>query len=154
MSRNKQPARCFASSRDYSLAVVFCGFIPHLIGREAINIPDTFSGVHGLRERLGPGGTRANFVYFQFLANFGCRRIGRTCFNQNFTDRHVRHKIYRVNSSQIFPYAACSCPSALQQRVIFRHFFARLAGVCVAFTTCDRRKIVASNQIKETSHRI
>ena len=30
-----------------SLAVVFCGFISHLIGRETINIPDIFSGVHG-----------------------------------------------------------------------------------------------------------
>ena len=29
------------------LAVIFCGFISHLIGREAINIPEIFSGVHG-----------------------------------------------------------------------------------------------------------
>ena len=46
---------------------------------------------------LGPGHTRANFVYFQFLAskklakilqvpNFGSGRIGQTCFNQNVPD--------------------------------------------------------------------
>jgi len=29
------------------LAVIFCGFISLLIGRETINIPDIFSGVHG-----------------------------------------------------------------------------------------------------------
>ena len=28
------------------LAVVFCSFISHLIGRETINIPEIFSGVH------------------------------------------------------------------------------------------------------------
>ena len=30
-----------------SLNVIFCGFILHLIGRETINIPEIFSGVHG-----------------------------------------------------------------------------------------------------------
>ena len=29
------------------LAVIFGGFISHLIGRETINIPEIFSGVHG-----------------------------------------------------------------------------------------------------------
>jgi len=29
------------------LAVIFCGFISLLIGRETINIPEIFSGVHG-----------------------------------------------------------------------------------------------------------
>ena len=29
------------------LAVIFCGFISHLIGGETINIPEVFSGVHG-----------------------------------------------------------------------------------------------------------
>ena len=29
------------------LPVIFCGFISHLIGREIINIPEIFSGVHG-----------------------------------------------------------------------------------------------------------
>ena len=28
------------------LSVIFCGFISHLIGRETINIPEIFSGVH------------------------------------------------------------------------------------------------------------
>ena len=28
------------------LLVIFCGFISHLIGRETINIPEIFSGVH------------------------------------------------------------------------------------------------------------
>ena len=30
-----------------SLAVIVCSFISHLIGRETINIPEIFSGVHG-----------------------------------------------------------------------------------------------------------
>ena len=44
-----KPACCVLSSRDYSmlLAVICCGFISHLIGRETINIPEFFSGVHG-----------------------------------------------------------------------------------------------------------
>ena len=29
------------------LVVIFCGFISHFIGRKTINIPETFSGVHG-----------------------------------------------------------------------------------------------------------
>ena len=29
------------------LSVIFCGSISHLIGRETINIPEIFSGVHG-----------------------------------------------------------------------------------------------------------
>ena len=29
------------------LAIIFCGFISHLIGRETINIPEIFFGVHG-----------------------------------------------------------------------------------------------------------
>ena len=29
------------------LSVIFCGFLSHLIGRETINIPEIFSGVHG-----------------------------------------------------------------------------------------------------------
>ena len=31
------------------LPVIFYGFISHLIGRETINIPDIFSGVHGFK---------------------------------------------------------------------------------------------------------
>jgi len=30
-----------------SCGVIFCGFISLLIGRETINIPEIFSGVHG-----------------------------------------------------------------------------------------------------------
>ena len=33
-------------------AVVFCGFIPHLIGHETINIPDIFSGAHGFKGKI------------------------------------------------------------------------------------------------------
>ena len=33
------------------LAVIFCGFISLLIGRETINIPEIFSGVHGFTEK-------------------------------------------------------------------------------------------------------
>ena len=29
------------------MTVIFCGFISHLIGRETINIPEIFPGVHG-----------------------------------------------------------------------------------------------------------
>ena len=29
------------------LAVIFCGFLSHLIGHETINIPEIFSGVYG-----------------------------------------------------------------------------------------------------------
>ena len=35
------------TNRCCGLAVIFCGFISHLIGREKINIPEIFSGVHG-----------------------------------------------------------------------------------------------------------
>ena len=33
------------------LSVIFCGLISHLIGRETINIPEIFSGVHGFTEK-------------------------------------------------------------------------------------------------------
>ena len=39
-SLKKGPSCC-------GLAVVFCGFISHLIGRETISIPEIFSSVHG-----------------------------------------------------------------------------------------------------------
>ena len=42
------------------LPVIFCGFISHLIGRETINIPEIFSGVHGF------SGKTVNL--FQYLA--------------------------------------------------------------------------------------
>ena len=34
------------------LAVIFCGFILYLIGRETINIPEIFSGVHGFTGKI------------------------------------------------------------------------------------------------------
>ena len=37
----------FVTNPCCGLAVIFCGFISHLIGRETINIPEIFSGVHG-----------------------------------------------------------------------------------------------------------
>ena len=45
------------------LNVIFCGFISHLIGRETINIPEIFSGVHGF-----PGKT----VRYLFVCLFVC----------------------------------------------------------------------------------
>ena len=39
--------RCFESRCCEGLAVIFCGFISHLIGREAINIPEISSGFLG-----------------------------------------------------------------------------------------------------------
>jgi len=39
-----------------SLAVVFCGFISLLIGRETINIPEIFSDVHGFTGMTAVGG--------------------------------------------------------------------------------------------------
>jgi len=35
------------SSCCQGLAVIFCGFISHLIGSETINIPEISSGFHG-----------------------------------------------------------------------------------------------------------
>ena len=37
----------FVTNPCCGLAVIFCGFSSHLIGRETINIPEIFSGVHG-----------------------------------------------------------------------------------------------------------
>ena len=42
------------------LSVIFCGFISHLIGRETINIPEIFSGIHGFTGKtviLSDGGS-------------------------------------------------------------------------------------------------
>ena len=35
----------------YGLAVIFCGFISHLIGCEIINITEIFSGAQGFMEK-------------------------------------------------------------------------------------------------------
>ena len=37
------------------MSVIFCGFISHLIGRETINIPEIFSGVHGFTGKTVKG---------------------------------------------------------------------------------------------------
>ena len=40
-------SRQVVTNQCCGLAVIFCGFISHLIGHETINIPGIFSGVHG-----------------------------------------------------------------------------------------------------------
>ena len=132
----------------------------------------------------GSGHTRANFVYFQFLVskklakilqvpNFGGGRIGRTFFNQNFTDRHIRHKIYRQQS---LSHVNCAM-DFMREFKLFAYFslhcmFLTLRSpetICLAcWRLCcclhylqskkivllkPSLQIVASNQIKETSHR-
>ena len=49
------------------LSVIFCGFISHLIGRETINIPEIFSGVHGFTGKtviIVNGMIKTTFVIF------------------------------------------------------------------------------------------
>ena len=53
-----------------SLAVVFCGFIPHLIGRETINIPDIFSGVHGFTGKTRAGSHLSQFCLLPIFGKF------------------------------------------------------------------------------------
>lgn len=84
---------------------------------------------------LGPGRTRANFVYFQFLArkklakisqgpNFGGGRIRPTCLSQNFADWHVCH----VTISTV---KKTSRALLVQEWiVIYRWLFSRLSGFC------------------------
>ena len=129
---------------------------------------------------LGPGRTRANFVYFQFLAskklakisqvpNFGgAGRIGRTCFNQNVPDRHVRHKIYRV---KLFVDFSLRCMFLTLRSPATRDFrplnwTSSFRSACWRFCCCLHHlrskkivllrpslQVVASNQINETSHK-
>ena len=40
-------SRQVVTNQCCGLAVIFCGFISHLIGPRTINIPEIFSGVHG-----------------------------------------------------------------------------------------------------------
>ena len=40
------------------LAVIFCGFISHLIGCETINIPEIFSCAHGFTEKTVKQGSK------------------------------------------------------------------------------------------------
>ena len=92
------------------------------------------------------------------VPNFGGGRIGPTCFNQNFADRHIHHKIYiqqnvsRVNRAMDFS-TLHVLDSPLSSNAWFRPLigrvvFARLAGVCVvACTTCDRRRLSCWNHL-------
>jgi len=48
------------------LAVIFCDFISPLIGRETINIPEVFSGVHGftgMTVNINLGGPNSGQVF-------------------------------------------------------------------------------------------
>ena len=45
-------SRQVVTNQCCGLAVIFCGFISHLIGRETINIPEIFSGVHGFTGKI------------------------------------------------------------------------------------------------------
>ena len=93
---------------------------------------------------LGPGRTRANFVYFQFLASKNWQKFGKfqilavvaldqhVLTKTSLTDMNVTRStgnktsrvfcaidfILEFNSLQIFLYATCSWLSALQQHVI------------------------------------
>ena len=42
------------------LAVIFCGFISHLIGRETINTPEISSSVHGFTGKMVTYNLRTN----------------------------------------------------------------------------------------------
>ena len=128
---------------------------------------------------LGPGRTRANFVYFQFLAskklakilqvpNFGGGRIGQSCFNQNFADRHIGHKIYRrekgarVNCALDFMRKYKSSQIFLDMFLTLRFPSLRLAcwRWCCLHNLRSKKiallkpslQIVVSNQVKETSY--
>ena len=51
ISRRRKRRQLVVSRQCCGLAVIFGGFISHLIGRETINIPEIFSGVHGFTEK-------------------------------------------------------------------------------------------------------
>ena len=132
---------------------------------------------------LGPGRTRANFIYFQFLAskklakisqvpNFGGGRTGPTCFNQNFADRHIRHKIYeQQNVSRVVQWISLRCMFLTLRSPVMRDFLPlldeqfSLGLACWRLCCClhhlrskkivllkPSRQICANNQIEETSH--
>ena len=52
-----------ATNACSGLAVIFCGFISLLIGRETINVPEIFSGVHGFTGKT----VRQQGVYDPYL---------------------------------------------------------------------------------------
>ena len=68
------------------LAVIFCGFISHVIGRETINIPKIFSGVHGFTGKIvkHQANTKYNIntMLFILLAMPGIFQISLFCMTQ------------------------------------------------------------------------
>ena len=54
----------FVTNPCCGLAVIFCGFISHLIGCETINITELFSGVHGFTGKTVRGFLFAFFFKF------------------------------------------------------------------------------------------
>ena len=72
-------SRRVVTNQCCGLALIFCGFISHLIGRETINIREIFSGVHGLirvrtlfcgqNSRLIPDFFQTTFFIFQTQGN-------------------------------------------------------------------------------------
>ena len=44
-------SRQVVTNQCCGLALIFCGFISHVIGHETINIPESFSSVHGFTGR-------------------------------------------------------------------------------------------------------
>ena len=66
------------------LAVIFCGFISYLIGRETINIPEIFSGVHGstgktVKVKLRVFLTDSSVVIAKKSTTIGSPMTGRSC---------------------------------------------------------------------------
>ena len=59
------------------LAVIFCSFISHLIGRETINIPEIFFGVHGFTGKtvnnMSMQGTWCDALFVQAVAE--CQNV-------------------------------------------------------------------------------
>ena len=70
-------SRQVVTNQCCGLAVIFCGFIWHLIGRQTINIPDIFSGVHGFTGKtvnnMSMQGTRCDALFVQAVAD--CQNV-------------------------------------------------------------------------------
>ena len=111
----------------------------------------------------------SNFWRAKNCSKFGGGRIGRTFFNQNFADRHIRHKIYRQQS---LSRVNCAIDFVREFKISLRCVFLTLRSpatirsaywrLCCCLHYLRSKKIVllkpslqivASNQIKETSHK-
>ena len=59
------------------LAVILCGFISLPIGRETINVPEIFSGVHGFMGKTirSASGSRTQLTEETELSNYECLRV-------------------------------------------------------------------------------